>query len=97
MRIVAVNRSATYDGPVPEPLLAIPVLSVELNGDGSVRHIEVMRQPSQARETTQMAIDAVRKAGPYGSVTNLPKPWKFTETFLFADDHRFKPRSLDDH
>lgn len=94
-RIVAANPQMTYGGAVPEPLLAIPVLEVELNGDGSVRRIEVLRQPSQARETTQMAIDAVRRAAPFPAVSHLPKPWKFAEAFLFNDDKRFKPRSLD--
>jgi len=25
----------------------------------------------------------------------VPKPWKFTEVFLFNDDRHFKPRVLD--
>ncbi|WP_343051502.1 hypothetical protein [Pseudaquabacterium terrae] len=94
-RIVAASRSASYDGVPPEPLLAIPVLEIELNGDGSVRRVSVMRQPSQARDTVQLAIDAVHRAAPFAEVSHLPKPWKFTEVFLFADDRRFKPRSLD--
>lgn len=94
-RIVEANPQLTYGGAVSEPLLAIPVLEVELNGDGSIRAIDVLRQPSQARDTTQLAIDAVRRAGPFDSVAHLPRPWKFAEAFLFNDDRRFKPRSLD--
>lgn len=94
-RITAASRNATYDGKPPEPLLAIPVLEIELNGDGSVRRVSVMRQPSQARDTVQLAIDAVHRAGPFGEVSHLPRPWKFTEVFLFADDRRFKLRTLD--
>lgn len=94
-RLVAVNHAATFDGPVPEPLLAIPVLEIELNGDGSVRRIHVMRKPRQALDTVQLAIDAVQRAAPFGSVTHLPRPWKFTETFLFDEQRRFKPRTLD--
>ena len=94
-RIVEANPQLTYGGAVSEPLLAIPVLEVELNGDGSIRAIDVLRQPSQARDTTQLAIDAVRRAGPFASVAHLPRPWKFAEAFLFNDDRRFKPRSLD--
>ena len=81
--------------PVPQPLLAIPVLEVELNADGSVRRIVVQRQPSQARDTVQLAIDAVQRAAPFGDVSHLPRPWKFSEVFLFRDDRRFKPRALD--
>lgn len=94
-RLVAANPAITYVGPVPEPLLAIPVLEVELNADGSVKRVHVLRHPSQARDTTQMAIDAVHRAAPYGDVSRLPKPWKWAEVFLFDDDRRFKPRTLD--
>ncbi|HKW84232.1 MAG TPA: hypothetical protein VJN68_10810 [Burkholderiaceae bacterium] len=94
-RMVAANPGITYKGAPPDPLLAIPVLEVELNADGSVRRIDVMRHPRQAKETTQIAIDAVRNAAPFGDVSRLPKPWRFTETFLFDDDRRFKPRTLD--
>lgn len=96
LRIVAANPGRTYDGPVPEPLLAIPVLEVELDAEGRVRHIRVMRHPTQAKDTTQLAIDAVRRAGPFGPVAHLPRPWKFVEVFLFDDDRRFKPRTLDE-
>jgi hypothetical protein len=94
-RLVAANPGATYTGPVPEPLLAIPVLEIELNGDGTVRKIEVLRHPRQAKDTVQLASDAVRRAAPYGDVSRLPKPWRFTETFLFDDERKFKPRTLD--
>ncbi len=94
-RIVAANPTISHTGAVIQPLLAIPVLEIELNGDGSVRSIKVMREPSQAKDTTQIAIDAVRRAGPFGDVTRLPKPWRFSEVFLFGDDRRFKPRTLD--
>jgi pyruvate/2-oxoglutarate dehydrogenase complex dihydrolipoamide acyltransferase (E2) component len=94
-RMVAANPSATYTGKPQDVLLAIPVLEVELNGDGSIRRIDVLRRPGQAPETTQIAVDAVRRAGPFGDVSRLPRPWKFTEAFLFNDDRRFKPRTLD--
>ena len=94
-RLVQANPDGTYTGAVPQPLLAIPVLEVELNADGSVRRIVVQRQPSQARDTVQLAIDAVQRAAPFGDVSHLPRPWKFSEVFLFRDDRRFKPRVLD--
>ena len=94
-RLVQASPGQTYMGVPPEPLLAIPVLEVELNADGSVRRINVMRKPTQALDTVQMAMDAVHRAAPYGSVAHLPKPWRFTEVFLFDDNRRFKPRTLD--
>lgn len=95
LRIVAANPLGSFDGPVPEPLLAIPVLEIELNADGSVRRIVVLRRPKQALDTVQLAIDAVQRAAPFAPVTKLPKPWKFAEVFLFDEQRRFKPRSLD--
>ena len=94
-RLVAANPSITYTGAVPEPLLAIPVLEIELNADGSVRRIDVLRPPRQATDTIGIASDAVHRAAPFGDVSRLPKPWRFTETFLFNDDRKFKPRTLD--
>ncbi|MEO5883253.1 MAG: hypothetical protein ABIQ06_12620 [Caldimonas sp.] len=94
-RLVAANPDITYTGKVPDQLLSISVLEVELNADGSVRRIEVLRPPRFAKETLQTAADAVRRAAPYGDVSRLPKPWKFIETFLFNDERKFKPRTLD--
>lgn len=94
-RLVAASPEGSYTGKPPDMLLAIPVMTIELNGDGSIRHISVMRYPSQARETVDMAIAAIKRAAPFGDVSRLPKPWKFNETFLFNDDRKFKPMTLD--
>ena len=94
-QMVEVNAGQTYLDTPPEILLAIPVLQIELNANGSVRRIEVLRYPGQALDTTQLAIQAVNRAAPFGDVSRLPKPWRFTETFLFRDDRKFKPRILD--
>lgn len=94
-RLVAANPDQIYLGQVPDILLAIPVLEVELRRDGTVKNVHVLRRPGQAPETLQMAIDAVHRAAPFGDVSRMPQPWKFTETFLFNDDRRFKPRTLD--
>lgn len=95
LRLVAANPERTYMGEVPAILLAIPVLEVDLHADGRVKKIIVVRKPGQAPETVQMAIDAVNRAAPFGNVSRMPEPWKFTETFLFNDERRFKPRTLD--
>ena len=71
------------------------MLEIELNSDGSVRRISVLRNPRQSLDTVQLAIDAVQRAAPFGDVRHLPRPWRFSEVFLFSDDRRFKPRSLD--
>ncbi|MEF7613773.1 hypothetical protein V4F39_07600 [Aquincola sp. MAHUQ-54] len=95
-RLVEANPERTYLGEVQQPLLAIPVLEIELNADGSVRHIKVSRKPGQALDTVDLAIAAVRRAAPFGDVRHLPRPWVFNEVFLFNDERRFKPRMLDE-
>jgi hypothetical protein len=94
-RLVAAHPDSTYLGPPPEPLLGIPVLEVEVNADGSVHRVKVLREPREAKECIQLAIEAVQRAAPFGDATRLPKPWRFVEVFLFDGDHRFKPRTLD--
>lgn len=94
-RLVAAHPDTSYVGEPPEPLLAIPVLEIELHADGSVRRIHVVREPREEKQTIQMAIDAVHRAAPYGDVSKLPRPWRFVEVFLFDDDLRFMPATLD--
>lgn len=94
-RIVMANPERTFMTPAPSHLLTVVVLDVELKADGSVRKINVLRPPRFGPETLQMAIDAVHRAAPLGDVRRMPEPWRFTESFLFDEDRRFKPRSLD--
>lgn len=94
-RLIAANPGRVYTGEVPPVLLAIPVLEVELNADGSVKKIGVLRKPGQALDTLDLAIAAVRRAAPFGDVSAMPRPWKFSETFLFNDQRLFKPMTLD--
>jgi len=94
-RLVMANPANTYVGAVPDELLAIPVLEIELDADGDVKHIKVLRYPGQALDTVQIATEAVRRAAPFGDVSRLPRPWKIVEVFLFDDNRRFKPRTLD--
>jgi hypothetical protein len=93
-RIMAASPGLTYSSAPPQVLLAVPVLEVELHADGRVKRIEVLRQPRQARDTVQLAIAAVRRGAPYGDVSRLPRPWRFTESFLFDDQRRFLVRTL---
>jgi hypothetical protein len=94
-RLVQAHPDTSYLTPSPDRLLAIPVLEIELNANGTVRRIEVLRHPKTGGEATKLAIEAVHRAAPFGHVSHLPRPWKVVETFLFDDSLRFKPRILD--
>ncbi len=93
--LTAALPGLSYASRTPDVLLALPVLSVELNADGSVRAVDVLRRPGQALDTLQMAIDAVRAAAPYPPVGHLPRPWKFNQVFLYNDQRLFKLQVLD--
>lgn len=95
LRLIAANPSITYTKRAPDILMGIPILEVEVNADGTVRHISVVRTPEEAKETVQIAIDAVRRAAPFGDASQVPRPWKFLQVFLFDYDGRFKPKVLD--
>ncbi len=94
-RLVAAHPDGTYMSKPRQPLLGVPVLKITLNADGSVSNVQVLREPQEAKHTIKQAIDAVYRAAPYGDVSRLPRPWEFIETFLFENNGRFKPMTLD--
>eukprot|EP01137_Pigoraptor_chileana_P016222 Opistho-2@72868 len=57
-RIVQANVADSFSGPLPQRLQSIPVLQVQLNRDGSVRRIEVLRTPKFAPQTVKLAMAA---------------------------------------
>ena len=93
-RIMQTSAGETFAGPIPERLQSIPVVQVELNRDGSVRNVTVLRVPKFSPQTLQMAMAAIRRAGPFEPVGHLPRPWQYSETFLYNDDLKFQIRSL---
>ena len=92
--IASLNAPQMFKGPVPERLASIPVLEVQLNRDGSVRQIDVLRTPKFSPETVQLAMQAIRRVGNFGAVGHLPQPWRFSETFLYNDDLKFQLHTL---
>ena len=93
-RIVATSAGETFAGPLPDPLQSIPVVQVKLRRDGSVDDIVVLRTPRQSPQTLQMAMRAIRRAAPFEPVGHLPRPWQFSETFLYNEDLKFQLRTL---
>jgi hypothetical protein len=93
-KIAGANAGDTFNGPVPDVLRSIPVMQVHLNADGSVRDIEVQRMPKNSPETVQMARRAIQRAAPFAPVGHLPRPWQYSETFLYNEDLKFQLRTL---
>jgi hypothetical protein len=96
-RLVRANPIHTYMGKPPPMMWAIVIVETELNRDGSVRSINVTRPPANpaAAGTIEYALEAIRRAGPYGDLSRLPQPVRWSEIFLFNDKNQFKPRTLD--
>ena len=95
VRLIAANPNITYVKRAPDILMGIPILEVEVNADGTIRHINVIRTPAEAPETVQVAIEALKRAAPFGDASQVPRPWKFLQVFLFDYDGHFKPKVLD--
>lgn len=96
-KMLAANPDVTYSGKPQQMNFGIPILEIELNDDATVKDITVVRPPAAeaAASTVDIAKEAIRKAAPYGDISKLPKPVKWTEVFLFNDQKKFKPRSLE--
>jgi hypothetical protein len=92
---VSSRRTPTAPTPVPCPSPCWPFRCLRWSSmpTAACAACTCLRHPRQARDTTQMAIDAVHRAAPYGSMArDCRVPWKWAEVFLFDDDRRFKPR-----
>ncbi|MBB5204134.1 hypothetical protein HNQ51_001427 [Inhella inkyongensis] len=92
--VVEANPEQAYLSQPPAVLLAVPVFKLELHSDGRVKRIDLLREPGQAKDTVQLARKAIERAAPFGDLRRVPGPLVFTETYLFDDARRFKPRSL---
>ncbi len=96
-RMVAGSPQYSFMGKPPPMMFGIVIVETEVNADGSVRNISVTRPPANpdAASTADIAVEAIRRGAPYGDMSRLPRPWKWSEVFLFNDKRQFKPRSLD--
>jgi hypothetical protein len=92
--IMAANASSVAAGKLQDPLYGIPVVQIQLNPDGSIRNLDFMRQSKVGPETNNLALQAIRRIGSFGPVSNLPQPWQFNETFLYNDGLKFQLRTI---
>jgi hypothetical protein len=92
--IMAANASSVAVGKLQDPLYGIPVVQIQLNPDGTIRNLDFMRQSKVGPETNNLALQAIRRITSFGSVSNLPGPWQFNETFLYNDGLKFQLRTI---
>lgn len=95
-RIYFKSTARLYDGAPPPILKSIVVVSVEIDAQGAVTQVRIVRSNGY-RELEQHAVKSVRDASP------LPVPHaslvkrgrlSYYETWLFRDDAKFQIRSL---
>ncbi len=89
-RIMAANPGTAGSGALQDPLFGIAVVKVRLNGDGSIRGVDLERASKVSPSVNQLSIDAVRRVGNFGPVNHLPQPWEFNETFFYDDNKKFQ-------
>lgn len=92
--IMEANAGTVAAGKLQDPLRGIPVVSLQLNADGSIRSLDFLRQSQVAPETNNLAIQAIRRVANFGPLHNLPGPWQFNETFLYNDALKFQLRTV---
>jgi hypothetical protein len=88
--ILEANPGASFTGPQPPQWYGIATVTLSFNADGSLRNADLMRRSSISPEVNAMAVEAARRVGNFGPVSNLPQPWQFNETFLYNGNRLFQ-------
>lgn len=95
------NADKVYRGSVPstEHTYATVAVWVQLNPDGSVASLELMRTNTSGHEGADafpMALETIRRSAPYKIKSDTKTP-KFVVTFIFKKgSKKFKMRALDE-
>jgi TonB family protein len=92
--ILAANPGGTYAGAVSEPAYGIVVVSIALGADGSIRNVSLLRRSSVGPDANDLAVQAVRRVGSFGPISNLAGPWDISETFFYNDARKFQLRTV---
>lgn len=91
--IYALNQDRVWKGRLPPLLHAVGVLQVEVDGRGSVRHINWLRAPRHAPEVMAQIEKTVRDAAPFPVPARMGKV-VYTDTWLWHKSGRFQLDTL---
>ncbi len=91
--IYAAYPDSIYKGKLPPLLYAIAVVETEVDSNGNVRDVRMLRAPSHAPEVTARVRELIRKASP------LPAPARmgtvrYTDTWLVDKSGKFQLDTL---
>ncbi len=91
--IYAAYPDSIYKGKLPPLLYAIAVVETELDANGNVRDVRMVRAPSHAPEVTAKIRELIRKASPLPAPARLGAT-KYTDVWLFDKSGKFQLDTL---
>lgn len=94
---VAQASNEIFKEPLPKMLKSIVVVDVTVDHDGKLSNVTI-RRSNGYKNLEAIALNSVKKAGPYGPPPSAMRrrdgSANFLETFLFREDGRFQIRTL---
>jgi hypothetical protein len=91
--IYAAYPESIFKGKLPPLLYAVAVVETELDANGNVRDVRMVRAPSHAPEVTAKIRDLIRKASPLPAPARLGAT-KYTDVWLFDKSGKFQLDTL---
>lgn len=91
--IYAAYPDSIYKGKLPPLLHAIAVVETEIDANGHVRDVRMIRAPSHAPDVTARVRELIRKASPLPAPARLGTV-KYTETWLVDKSGKFQLDTL---
>ncbi|MBK7529879.1 MAG: hypothetical protein IPI47_04480 [Piscinibacter sp.] len=91
--IYAAYPDSIYKGKLPPLLYAIAVVETELDANGNVRDVRMVRAPSHAPEVTAKIRELIRKASPLPAPARMGAT-KYTDVWLFDKSGKFQLDTL---
>ncbi len=91
--IYAAYPDSIYKGKLPPLLHAIAVVETELDANGNVRDVRMVRAPSHAPEVTARVRELIRKASPLPAPARMGTV-KYTDTWLMDKSGKFQLDTL---
>lgn len=92
--VYAAYREHIYKGKLPPLVHAIVVLEVEVDANGRVTGIDMIRVPTHAPDVVARVRKLIQQAAPLPVPTRLGKSVKFTEIWLVDKSGRFQLDAL---
>lgn len=91
--IYAAYPDSIYKGKLPPLLHAIAVVETEIDANGHVRDVRMIRAPSHAPDVTARVREMIRKASPLPAPARLGTV-RYTETWLVDKSGKFQLDTL---